>query len=88
MELNKTKIGRVKSYDDIQGVGEIVDTTDIYLFTVDSLGGNKIEKGDLVKFRAEEVNDTKKAFFVNKISEDYVLKNGIIKGKIYNKKSV
>ena len=88
MELNKTKIGRVKSYDDIQGVGEIVDTTDIYLFTVDCLSGNKIEKGDLVKFRAEEVNDTKKAFFVNKISEDYVLKNGIIKGKIYNKKSV
>ena len=61
MELNKTKIGRVKSYDDIQGVGEIVDTTDIYLFTVDSLSGKKKKKGDLVKFRAEEVNDTKKA---------------------------
>ena len=85
MEFDRIKIGKVRYYDVLNGIGEIVDTNYSYLFTIDSLENKKVENGDLVKFRAEIVNDTKRAFFIEKIDNNYELKDRLIKGKLLNK---
>ena len=53
------KIGKVKDYNKFSGVGEIVTIDDTYIFTLDNLVDCNIDNGDIVKFRAEKVNDKK-----------------------------
>ena len=84
MYNNINKIGKIKSINNEFGVGEIVDTETIYLFTINDIKED-INVGDLVKFRAENINNENKAFFINKIDENYKLNDSYIKSKIYNK---
>lgn len=79
---NINKIGRVKEINKELGVGKIIDIDNIYLFTINDIKED-INVGDIVKFRGENVKNTKKAFFVNKITEDYEIKDNYIKSKIY-----
>lgn len=80
---SEIKIGKVKEYNKLSGVGEVVATDDIYFFTSENLKSDIVEKGDLVKFRAETVNNKKVAFFVDKIDNNYEFKKNTIKNKIY-----
>ena len=73
------KIGKVKDYNKFSGVGEIVTIDDTYIFTLDNLVDCNIDNGDIVKFRAEKVNDKNIAFFVNK----YDLNTDTAKAKKY-----
>ena len=81
---NVNKIGKIKSIDTNFGTGVIVDNETTYLFTLNDLKGN-VESGDLVKFRAEIVNDQNRAFFVNKIDQNYEMKDNLFRGKKYIK---
>ena len=60
-------IGKVKEYNGVSGT--IVTADDSYMF-LDSDVNSKISAGDLVKFRAEKVNETNRAFFVKQYNED------------------
>lgn len=81
---NINKIGKIKTIDKEYGVGEIVAIDDLYLFTVNDIKED-LNVGDIVKFRGEEVNEEKRAFFVDKIDETFEIKNNMIKSKIFNK---
>ncbi len=65
-------IGKVKEYNGISGT--IVTPEDSYMF-LDSDIDNSVNVGDLVKFRAEEINEIKRAFFVKPYSENTLDKN-------------
>ncbi len=65
-------IGKVKEYNGISGT--IVTPEDSYLF-LDSDIDNSVNVGDLVKFRAEEINEIKRAFFVKPYSENTLDRN-------------
>ena len=82
MEYNDiNKIGKVTDYDKYFGVGEIASINDIYMFTINDIK-EEIYKGDLVRFRGEEVNDgVKRAFFVKKVELTDDMKDVYIKGK-------
>ena len=82
---NVNKIGKIKELNKEFGIGKIVSTDDIYLFTINDIKEN-LNIGDLVRFRGEEVNEEKRAFFITKVNNDYILNNNnIIKSKIFNK---
>ena len=81
---SEIKFGKINKYDKFKGVGEIVSLDNIYFFTINNLMDHNINNGDLVKFRAEKINEKNMAFFVNKINENYKLKSNSIKSKIYN----
>ena len=61
------KIGKVKEYNGISGT--IVTPEDSYMF-LDSDVDNSVKVGDLVKFRAEEIYEMKRAFFVKPYVEN------------------
>ena len=82
MELNKATIGKVKEYDKKHGVGKIISIQNIYMFTNDDVY-EEIDKGDLVKFRAELVHGKPKAFFIHKYELIDDMGGKIAKSKIY-----
>ena len=83
MEQDKNTIGRIREYDEKSGIGEIISLQNSYMFLIDDLCYNDASKGDLVKFRAEKVNDINKAFFIRKFENKKELNGKISKSKIY-----
>ena len=83
MEQNKATIGKVKEYDNQKGVGKIVSMYNSYMFLCDDLCDNDINKGDLVKFRAENINGQNKAFFIKKYNLQDDMNGKTAKSKIY-----
>lgn len=78
------KIGKVYSYDN--KLGKIVTDNDEYLFNEDDIESESINKGDLVQFRPEVINDINRAFFVSKTNNinynnDEVIKKVMKNGK-------
>lgn len=69
METSKKSIGKILKIDYDLGYGEIItDDGDICMFTTNNISCNdKINKGELVKFRKESRQDYTIAFFVNKV---------------------
>ena len=66
--MNYYKDGKIyKIYKD-NGVGYIVDEENKYLFTIFDVNTkwDELADGDLVRFRAEQINDTNRARFVKK----------------------
>ena len=86
MAYNETVIGKIRSIDYNKGVGEIVSSNNTFMFTIDDLSTNdKYNEGDLVKFRAELVQDTPKAYFINKITPEEIKDNyNILRSKTYH----
>lgn len=83
MEQDKITIGRIREYDEISGTGEIISLQSSYMFLIDDVCDKEINKGDLVKFRAEKVNNINKAFFIRKYETNKELNGKIAKSKIY-----
>ncbi len=80
------KIGKVKEYNGISGT--IVTPEDSYLF-LDSDIDNSVNIGDLVKFRAENINEIKRAFFVKPYLEDTLDKASVDEsGKLESSKKM
>lgn len=78
MESHNCQIGKVRTFDEF--VGEIVSSNGVYLFTKEGiLEGEKINPNDMVVFRGEEVTNTKKAFFIKKITPNKSLEEVIYK---------
>ena len=82
MEYNNIQIGKIRNIDYSKGVAEIVTSNQKYLFILED---NNLQEGDIVKFRAEIINDTPKAFFAKKVD----LANGekeykVLKSKTYH----
>ena len=86
MDYNKINVGKIRSFDEETGVGEIVTSTNTFMFTLESLKTPDIKEGDLVKFRGELINDTNKAFFVTKITPEHDLSPVNLKGKVFHRK--
>jgi hypothetical protein len=86
MEYNKINVGKIRSFNEETGVGEIVTSSNTYMFTLNDLKTPNIEEGDLVKFRGELINDTNKAFFVTKITPEHDLSPVGLKGKVFHRK--
>ena len=65
--MDTYKTGKIYKILKENGVGYIVDDSNMYLFTVnDSKEFELLEVGDIVRFRAEKVNNEFRAFFVKK----------------------
>lgn len=66
--MNNYKTGKIYVIDNDEGIGYVIDGEKKYLFTItDSFTLFKeLKKDDIVRFRAERVNDTDRAFFVRK----------------------
>lgn len=78
MEYNKTilTIGKVRSYDNI--TGEIIAKEGSFIFTSNNVDPeDSLNIDDIVFFRGEEVQGTKKAFYIKKLNPDKDLNNQI-----------
>ena len=66
--MNNYKTGKVYVINQDEGAGYVIDGEKKYLFTItDSYTSfNELKKDDIVRFRAEQVNDIDRAFFVKK----------------------
>lgn len=68
MSYNNIQVGKIRNINYKTGVGEITTSDNNFLFTIEDLStADIINEGDLVRFRAEIVNDTPKAYFVSRI---------------------
>ena len=83
MEQDKITIGRIREYDEKSGIGEIISLQSSYMFLKDDICYKDVNKGDLVKFRAEKIHDTNKAFFIRKYEDNKELNGKIAKSKVY-----
>ena len=89
--MNQIKIGKILSYDDNSQVGKIIDSNgNTYLFLKKDYN-EQIELLDVVQFRAEQIENNLRAFFVKKIDlqkieniDYYIDKKNDFKGKQYN----
>lgn len=72
------EIGKVTNYNGVQG--SVITTTDNYLL-LDKDIEDEISNGDIVRFRGEEVQGIKRAFFVKK------LPTNVLEQKIYRKEN-
>ena len=86
MEYNRSHIGKVRHFNENTGVGEIVTSNGVYMFTLDDIKTPGLKDNDLVKFRAELIHSTKKAYFVTKIQPSYKLEELHIHGQTYRKR--
>ena len=68
MYYNKNMIGKIIKMDFSTNVGEILTPSEKFIFTFDET--DKLAVGDIVKFRAEKVQDISKAFFVSKLNNN------------------
>ena len=86
MPYDSIKIGKIRNIDYKTGVGEIITNDNNYLFTTDCISSNeKLATGDVVKFRAELIHDTPKAYFIDKVDlEKGVEGYQVLKSKRYN----
>ena len=65
--MDTYKTGKIYKILKENGVGYIVDDSNMYLFTMnDSKEFELLNIGDIVRFRAEKVNNEFRAFFVKK----------------------
>ena len=72
MSYNRIIVGKIRTIDYTLGVGEIVTPDGNYMFTIDDISTEEeLQVGDMVKFRAENIHDIQKAYFVNKINKEY-----------------
>ena len=72
MSYNKIALGKIRTIDYTLGVGEVVTSDGIFMFTIDDISTKEeLHPGDLVKFRAEKIHDIQKAYFVSKINKGY-----------------
>ena len=67
--MNNYKTGKILLIKKEEGIGYVVDGEKEYLFTLNDTNTdfNNLEKEDLVRFRAELVNNIDRAFFVKKV---------------------
>lgn len=85
MDCNIIKIGKIKDFDSKYGVGSVVDSDNTYIFTINDIK-EPVQAGDVVRFRAEVINNQYKASFIKKVDNDgFDNKIKIIQGKKYNK---
>lgn len=79
MDTKETyNIGKIRSYDNY--VGEIIAKDGTYMFINDNLSDEeKLNLNDVVMFRGEEVQGTKKAFFVKKLDSSKNLEEEVLK---------
>lgn len=75
MDYDRIALGKVRKIDYDKGVGEIVTKDNTFFFTINEIinDNNSIQPGDIVKFRAEQVQDRSKAYFISKVAENYQL---------------
>ena len=66
--MNNYKTGKVYDIKKDEGVGYVVDGEKEYLFTANDIHSDfdNLEKEDIVRFRAEIIDDVNRAFFVKK----------------------
>lgn len=83
MGYNRPLIGKIRTYDNNTGLGEIVSSNGVFMFTFNDLKYSDIKPGDVVKFRAERVHDVNRAFFVNRIQLGYDLRPIKMEGQRY-----
>ena len=83
MELNKNAIGKVAYYNQEKGVGRIITNEHTFMFILDDLLDKDVNRGDLVKFRAEKVNNEYRAFFISKYDMNKFNDSKNNKSKIY-----
>ena len=67
-----SKTGKVHKFD--KYVGYIADGKETYMF-LDTDLEEPVKVGDLVTFKGEVINDTKRAFFVKKLKTNNTNKN-------------
>ena len=79
MEPNKQyNIGKVRNYD--KYTGEIISQDGVYIFLNENISDCKnLNINDIVMFRGEEIQGTKKAFFVQKLDPEKNIDNEIYK---------
>lgn len=67
--MNNYKTGKILLIKKEEGIGYVVDGEKEYLFTLNDTNTDftNLEKEDLVRFRAELVNNIDRAFFVKKV---------------------
>ena len=77
MDYDRIALGKVRKIDYDKGVGEIVTKDNSFFFTINEIlnSSDNLQPGDVVKFRAELVQDKSKAYFVSKVDENYELNN-------------
>ena len=81
MSYNKVMLGKIINIDYKTNTGEILTSDEKYLFIIEEK--TNFKEGDLVKFRAEKVQDTNKAYFVSKIDSKESIKFNILNSKTY-----
>ena len=67
--MNNYKTGKILLIKKEEGIGYVVDGEKEYLFKLNDTNTDftNLEKEDLVRFRAELVNNIDRAFFVKKV---------------------
>ena len=67
-KFKEISIGMIKEIDYSAGIGYLITDNNEYMFlTKDIINNIILNKNDLVKFRGEIINGTKRAFFIKKI---------------------
>lgn len=79
MEQNKQyNIGKIRTYDNY--TGEIISQDGVFIFLNENISGTKeLTINDVVMFRGEEIQGTKKAFFVQKLNPEKKLEEEVYK---------
>lgn len=78
MEYNSYTIGKVRTFDNY--FGEIIAQDGVYMFISEDISPTEvIEVNDMVLFRAEEINNVKKAFFIKKLNKNLNIEDEVIR---------
>lgn len=78
MEYNNYTIGKVRTFDNY--FGEIIAQDGVYMFISEDISPTEvIEVNDMVLFRAEEINNVKKAFFIKKLNKNLNIEDEVIR---------
>ncbi len=85
MEYNKILFGKIRTIDNELGIGEIITPEDSFRFLLEDKMTD-LEAGDIVSFRAEQIDGKNRAFFINKIEESKLYNNIDDKYKLKNYK--
>ena len=75
MDYDRIALGKIRKIDYDKGVGEIVTKDKSCFFTINEINNSSdnLQPGDVVRFRAELVQERNKAYFVSKVEENYEL---------------
>ncbi len=85
MSNYQVTVGKVRRYDGVSG--EIVTNEETYMFTPESIQEGTLNENDLVMFRGEEIHNTKKAYFIQKLDNEKSIDEQVYKRLIKAKEN-